>query len=96
MTDAYLTISEIAASGSMASRVSACAASEGMTSGVEMWTTSHRWEWAATPSWAEKWDYAVETHPDEEDYDPGADDTVITDADILSAIQPMVNPGQGQ
>lgn len=97
MTDTYLTMGTIAYSSSMTQRVIACAAQQDQSL-PDVWASQNRWEWASTPSWAEKWDYAVATHPpvEGEVYDPGADATVITDGDILSRVQQLLEtPTQG-
>lgn len=91
----YLNQSEIAASGSMFARVAQCAAEEGEPQ-PDDWTNIHRRGWAAAPGWAAAWAYAQATHPapDPPDptvppYDPGADETVITDDMILGQVQLM-------
>lgn len=108
MADAYLTIAEIAANPAMNSRVTACAAQQeraGLTiePDAPTWTLHNRYLWASSPTWGEKWDYAVQTHPPEPTpppdpenpvataapYDPGADPAVITDGDILSTVQTL-------
>jgi hypothetical protein len=93
MTDAYLTISEIALDQDMVERVTACAAQQ-KARGAPIdyppnWTQENRYTWASSPSWGEKYDYAKLTHEDDPDYRPGADPAVITDADILSTVQVM-------
>jgi len=91
MADQYLTISTIAGSWTMTQRITACAAQQAQDT-PETWTAEHRWDWASTPNWATQWDYAVETHPpvEGEIYDPGADQTVITDQDILTRVQQLL------
>jgi len=95
MADSYLTISEIAIDHAMRNRVAACAAQQGHPE-PEQWSWDNAYIWASTPTWGEKWDYAVNTHPDEEfpDYSPGADPAVITDADILTRVQQMLPAGK--
>jgi hypothetical protein len=90
----YLTQNEIANNPSMLNRVAQCVASEGIQSGMDAdsWTISYRREWAAAPGWSDAWEYSHNTHPDDPDYDPGADETVITDGQILSQIQAMNAP----
>ena len=45
--------------------------------------------WAASPGWDAAWESALASHPDEPEYDPGADEAAITDAMILSQVQSM-------
>jgi len=102
MADSYLTISLIAADASMQQRVTSCAAQQGVKDDPYRWAADRRYEWAASPGWAEAWDYALATHPadpeapaEQPPYSPGADPAVITDAQILAAVQPMAQaPGQ--
>ena len=91
---AYLDQSEIAANNAMLQRVSQCAAEQGETA-PDDWANINRRIWAAAPGWAAAWAYAQATHPPDPDkpdapaYDPGADETVITDDMILSQVQAM-------
>jgi hypothetical protein len=87
----YLTQAKIAANPTMYTRVAQCATEEGQPE-PEAWASQHSRIWAASPGWDEAWEYAVNTHPDEPDYDPGADEAVITDQMILSTVQPMLTP----
>jgi hypothetical protein len=104
MADSYLAISAIAANMTMNERVRACATQQahlGNAPDIDdpiVWTAENRYLWASSPEWGEKWDYAVETHPPEPPteenpnppaYDPGADEAVITDADILATVQEL-------
>lgn len=71
-------------------RVAACAQQEISLvdqTAVE-WATANIWEVAAAPGFADKYEYALATGVPR----PGNDSTVISDADILSVVQPM---GQG-
>jgi hypothetical protein len=92
MPDTYLSISRIAGDSFMNARVRACATQQAHL-GVPIddplaWTGENAYLWAASPGWAEKWDYALETH-DNPAYQPGEDPAVITDADILSTVQAL-------
>lgn len=95
MPDPYLAISAIAADPYMTERLRACAAQELREGDPGVWVYENRYAWASSPSWGEKWSYAVETHPpdpenpDAPEYQPGADEAVITDADILSTVQAL-------
>jgi hypothetical protein len=91
MADSYLTISVIAADQNMIDRVTACAAQQQQGRDIGYpphWAREHAFDWAASPSWGEKWDYARATHEDPA-YQPGADPAVITDGDILATIQAL-------
>lgn len=81
----YLTQSEIAFNESMSNRVTQGAVTEGRP---EQWAYNTRRQWASAPGWDDAWESARVAHP-EEDYDPGADEAVITDGMILSQIQSM-------
>ena len=94
----YLDQSEIASNGSMFSRVAQCAASEDIPD-PDNWTQINRRQWAASPGWDAAWASAKASHPPvngEPIYDPGADEAVITDAQILSEVQSLnaTPPGQ--
>lgn len=87
----YLAIADIAADGFMQSRLTACAYEQARAGRVfepdpTQWVYLHRWEWAASPSWADKWASAIAGGITE----PGKDSTVITDQDILSTVQFLV------
>lgn len=97
----YLTVATITTDAAMVNRVTACAYEQARAGSVfvpdpAQWVTIHRWEWAASPGWADKWEYALAAgNPD-----PGADGSVITDGDILATVQYLVpppeQPTQGQ
>jgi hypothetical protein len=95
--DSYLTISEIATNAAMHQRLSACTTQQkalGTVPAIDdalFWVNSNAYLWASSPTWAEKWDYALATHPpvEGEDYDPGRDATVITDDDVRTTVQTL-------
>ena len=100
MADAYLAISEIANDKNMTERMYAAATQQQHLGSVDLgfdntiqpvsaqtWVEVNRYVWASSPSWGEKWDYALAAHPDDPDYEPGRDPAVITDADILATVQ---------
>ena len=82
----YSSIAEMVDSQSLRSRIVACVAQEGITNPVE-WTASNMWKIAAAPGWADDWDYAVNTATPNVNPDTGARNDVISDADILAAVQ---------
>jgi hypothetical protein len=86
----YLTQGEIAANQSMTTRVAQCAAQQQVNVDPDRWTADYRRTWAAAPGWDEAWESSQASHPDDPNYDPGADEAVITDAQILSQVQSML------
>ena len=72
-------------------RVAACAAQEVLGSttpdviGPE-WATANVWRIAATPGFAEAYQYALDMNV----VDPGKDVGVITDTQIQAAVQPLL------
>jgi hypothetical protein len=83
----YLCISSMTQSQSLRLRLTAAAAQEGKGApdGPETWVSSRIWQIAASEGWAEAWSAAVGG----EVTDPGADESVISDAMILAVVQPM-------
>lgn len=85
MADTYMGIVKVCEDPNLRARINACAAQQTITD-PEPWTFEHRWEYASAPTWAEKYEYALATgNPD-----PGGDSAVITDADILTQVQKMI------
>lgn len=81
----YANIANMAESPSLIRRLIACAAEQKKGDPYNEWVYSHVWDIAASPGWSEKWASALAADIP----DPGADEGVITDADILAVIQPM-------
>lgn len=69
-------------------RTRAAVAQEGVADPVQ-WTTTYQWQMASTPSFGEKYGYALANNNPR----PGWDPTVITDPDILAAVQHIINAG---
>lgn len=71
-------------------RVTAAVASENQAGNTEAdperWTADNRHYWAASPGWADAWESALAS----DNPDPGADEAVITDQQILSAVQSLL------
>lgn len=82
----YRHVAMMAADPDLAQRVTACAAIEGIPE-PWVWQNARAWRFAATPGWGEQYAYALDIHKEEPEYRPGWDEAVITDADILSAVQ---------
>ena len=83
----YLTQDAIANSRSMLARVAQCAAQQ-MIPTADEWTYANRRTWAAAPGWDAAWESSLVDA--EEGYDPGSDEAVITDGQILSQVQSMM------
>ena len=90
----YLTQDEIASNRAMLSRVAQAAAQEQVPADPDRWTYEHRRTWASAPGWDAAWESAKVSHPEPE-YDPGEDESVITDGMILSQVQAMTAPPGG-
>lgn len=90
----YHAISQMQANPLLRDRIIACCAQQGAANPVQ---TAHDISWTvcASPGWDEAWDYAValaiQAGP-QNATDPGMDPAVITDAMILSAVQPLIQP----
>lgn len=84
----YNTTIRIANSESLIVRIVACAAGEQVES-PESWVRNHTWNFATTPGWAAKWEYAAATMTINNNPDIGARDDVINDNDILAAVQTL-------
>ena len=90
----YLTQDEVANNRAMLNRVAQAAAQETVSSDPDRWTYENRRTWASAPGWDDSWESAKVTHP-EDGYDPGQDEAVITDGQILSQVQVMSAPPGG-
>jgi hypothetical protein len=88
----YLQQDQIATNLPMLARVAQAAAQEQVATDPDRWTYEHRRTWASAPGWDEAWNYALLTHEGDADYDPGTDEAVITDGQILAQVQAMTAP----
>jgi hypothetical protein len=107
MSDPYLAIAAIANDEHMIERLRACATQQAHLGGTSLvingpggsdpvdWVGMNRYLWAASPSWGEKWQYALDSNPDDPNYEPGKDTAVITDADILATVQGLTGLPEG-
>ena len=86
----YLTQTEMADDWAMRNRVAAAAASEHVEGDPDAWSNTHRRTWAAAPGWDAAWESAKVSHEDDPNYEPGKDEAVITDGQILAQVQAMV------
>lgn len=85
----YSSIRDIATDGSLMGRITAAAASEGLEN-PDSWAASRMWKFASQPGWGDKWAYAKDNETVNVNPDSGARTDVISDADILTAVQAIV------
>lgn len=91
----YATINEIAESPSLLNRVRACVAEQAAANNVSIanpmgWVMDRMLTIAASPEWDDQWEYARNTYTPQFNPDTGARPDVISDANILAAVQPLV------
>jgi hypothetical protein len=78
----------LSADGDFWNRVAACASVEvPMTHSPTVWATEHIWRIAASPGFADAYEYALNTNVER----PGNDPAVITDAQILATVQYVIS-----
>lgn len=78
----YATQAKLARDQALLDRVTACAATQNIHEPTN-WAYDHQWCLSAEPGWDDAYAYALRS----ENEDPGADESVITDGMILSAVQ---------
>lgn len=81
----YRSLVAMAVSTSLRERIAAAVATQGEDNPVQ-WAEANIWPIVASPTWDEKWDYAVATYTDDYNPDTGARPGVIADDDILAAV----------
>lgn len=87
----YNSVAAIQRDNDLRLRLSACAQIEGVGDGNPWgWVDMRMWIFAATPGWGAKFLYALDVHKTDEEYRPGYDEAVITDLDILAAVQAQI------
>jgi len=80
---AYYEVSLLARDPDFQSRIAACYGTESMALDPETWALMHQWMMASQPGFGDAYAYALlNGNPN-----PGRDPAVITDAQILSAVQ---------
>lgn len=79
---AFSDIALLSADNDFILRTRACVAVEGVADPVQ-WSNDHVWQMAATPSFGDKYASALAAGVPR----PGNDQSVISDPDILSAVQ---------
>ena len=82
---AYADIAEIHGDYDLRQRMIACAATEHVAGSYEQWVADQAWALASQPGWESAWASAKAAGKT----DLGADEGVITDAMILSAVQTL-------
>ena len=83
----YSSQAVLSADGDFYNRVAACAAVEApIQHSPTAWTSDHIWRVAAAPGFADAYEYALNTDVER----PGNDPAVITDAQILGAVQALL------
>lgn len=70
-------------------RVAACYATETRSPDPETWANMHMWQIAAAPGFGDAYSYAFNSEPPNPA--PGKDPAVITDGQILAAVQYIMN-----
>lgn len=83
---AFSDIALLSADNDFIMRTRACAATEGESDPVA-WSTANQWAMAATPSFGDKYASAIAGGV----VRPGNDQAVISDGDIVSAVQAIRN-----
>lgn len=91
----YQSIVEMVASNGLRARIAAAAADEGYPEDPVVWATQNVWHVVSEDSgWVAAWDSARANPSNNANPDTGVRDDVITDAMILTVVQPMI-PGGG-
>ena len=83
---AYWDLSQLAFDPDFTLRVAACYASETQDLDPNSWAAIHMWEVASAPGFSDAYASAVAGGVP----NPGRDASVISDAQILSAVQPLI------
>lgn len=86
----YRTQAILAQDFDLQQRVQACAATQGLGT-VPDWAADHMWELSASPGWDAAYASALEARVE----GPGNSESVITDAMILAAVQPLATTSSG-
>jgi len=81
---AYSDIALLTTDNDFIFRIRACSSTEGELDPIQ-WTADHIWQMASMPGFGEKYAYALANGVAR----PGNDQSVISDNDILSAVQSL-------
>jgi hypothetical protein len=97
MADPYLAIAAIASDQYMNERLRACVTQEASEGSIPLgvndaasWVSQNAYVWAASPGWGAAWESALVANAGDDAYEPGKDEAVITDEQILSAVQSLI------
>lgn len=83
---AFFDISLLAADSDFNNRIAACAQTEGLvTESAPQWASDHAWQLAASPGFGDAYASAIVAGIP----NPGRDQSVISDAQILAAVQAL-------
>lgn len=85
---AYWDMSQLAFDNDFTLRIAACYGTETQSVDPNSWATAHAWQIAAAPGFADAYASAIAGGVP----NPGRDPAVISDAQILSAVQPLLEP----
>lgn len=83
---AYSDVAQLAADGDFIMRTRACYSTETSTDPI-VWSNAHSWPMAATPTFGDKYASALANGI----VRPGNDPSVISDPDILAAVQHLMS-----
>lgn len=99
MPDGYLAIAAIAKDEFMRERMNACVTQQQHLGNVPLiegdptiWVVNNIYVWASSPGWGDKWESALASGTEE----PGKDEAVITDGDILATVQHLGTPAAAE
>lgn len=81
----YSTLAQMAKDPDFLDRITACVATQGIRD-AERWATDNRWAVAGQPDFDKAYSYAVDSGKTK----PGKDASVITDAQLLAAVQKLL------
>lgn len=104
MADSYLSIAAIAGDQFMKERMYAAVTQQSHLGNADTgaynaitWVDVNAYLWASSPGWGDKWKYALDSNASNPEYEPGKDEAVITDGDILATVQALAAaPGQSE
>lgn len=82
---AYFDVSLLSSDNDFLNRCTACATGENIDD-PKTWVLDHEWQLASTPTFGDKYSYAIANGI----VNPGRDQSVISDTEILSAVQFLV------
>lgn len=87
----YASIVDMAGNQTLRNRITACAAQENVPE-PEGFVGLNIWKLVSTTGWSEDWDTAKSTYNNNQNPDFGARTDIISDAEILAAVQALAPP----